>query len=312
MQNILDQNRIKRLYELGHFFNPDCKDCWNVKPEDLVKLTLKDKVVKDAIASFKDMMWYDFSYLSKLDKHTPECNGDCCETTIKLFDVPRCGHPDYDNPALLGKVGSGSFPEPCQKAGIKVHINKSRMPAVLVPKWPDIQKQVFAAYHQIGANLIEVENAADAHITVWWEVLFGSTIGMAQFNSESCSGKVWCKLDPGYTGLMFELFAHELGHNNNLNHTRGGIMNPSVIEVNPKAWNKSDPSYNTLVRYYGGEPITPDNPLPTPLELPYTKIDFNSHTRFKNAELDFPNKELRIEEITGKKHKFVLLNNAII
>jgi len=290
--NFTDYNIILQLYRLGHFWNPDNKDGWNVKESDLVKLNLKDKIVKDALLSYQDIMSL------ATDGTEPE----------DLMKIPRCGHPDYQNPHQLGAIGSGSWPEPCQKAGIKIHINKSRMPSVLAAKWPEIQRLTFAAYHKIGANLIETSNEADAHIRVWWEVLFGSTIGMAQFNSQSCSGKVWCKLDPGYTGLMFELFTHELGHNMNLQHTSGGIMNPSVIEVNPKDWNKSDPSYNTLVRYFGGEPV---NPLPSPDAILPDNVDFSLPNGIK-LNLNFKDYVLKVLYPSTRTKNFILIDNDII
>lgn len=306
------QERIRRLFDLGHFNNPNHKNSWNITINDLPKLTINDRVVKDATASFQDMMIYDFESLSyKFHGRRASCDGDFCAATIDLFEVRRCGHPDYHpqpaNNGFVGKVGSGSFPEPCQKGGIKVHINKSRMPSNLVARWVEIQNMVFNAYHNIGANLVEVLDPSEAHIRVWWEGLAGSTIGMAEFNSQSCNVNDWvfCKLDPNYTDLMFELFAHELGHNNNLNHTRGGMMNPSIIPVNPKSWNPNDPSYSTLVRYYGGEPIGP-----TPTVVTVSLI--NPPVNITNIEVDFKLYELRTKKNNELIDKYNLLSNRII
>ena len=47
---------------------------------------------------------------------------------------------------------------------------------------------------------------------------------------------------------------HELGHNAGLQHTRGGVMSPSIVHGLPSSW-KGDPSRSVLARYYGGEPI---------------------------------------------------------
>lgn len=298
MQFNTDFEKISRLYDLGHFYNPKFPETLNLSKEDLSKLTLDDKIVKEALQSFREMM---------LEPSELNLLGDS-----DLFNIPRCGYPDYENPKFLGKVGTGSFPEPCQKAGILVHINKSRMPSAIKDRWAEIQRQTFAAYHSIGANLIETDDPSKAQIRVWWEVLMGSTIGLAQFNSRSCSGWVFCKLDPGYTGLMFELFTHELGHNCNLNHTNGGIMHPSVREVNPKTWNKNDPSYNTLVRYFGGVPITPPVPPDDNQPLNKVEIDLTNNSQLSNIVVDFPNKELLVTRLGGKKSKFILMSNEII
>lgn len=301
MNLTLEQHYIKLLYDYGHFYNPEYPNNLNIKLEDLAKLSFKDKVVIDAFTSFQYMMNVDLTRLG--DKH---------ELNLNVFDIPRCGQPDYEDPKLLSKIGSGSWPEPCQKAGILVHINKARLPNVLKDKWADIQAQSFAAYHKIGANLIETDDINKAHIRVWWEVLMGSTIGLAQYNSQRCTGWVFCKLDPGYTGLMFELFTHELGHNCNLNHTRGGIMNPSVIAVNPKEWAPSDPSYKILVKYFGGDPVTPQPPPNPDDSLPQTKVDFTNHKSFKSINIDFPNNELIVEHVSGRIRKLIIVDNSLI
>lgn len=292
MHGVLSQDKIKLLYDLGHFFNPKFPDGLNIRVEDLSKLKWTDKVLQDALESFVDIMTGNLKSGESTD----------------VFEMTRCGHPDYTDPRLNKDIGSGSWPEPCQKAGIKIHINKSNMPSALTSRWPDIQKDVFAAYHKIGANLVETTNINEANVTVMWQVLAGSTIGLAEFNSQSCSDRVFCKLDPGYTGLMFELFAHELGHNMNLQHTRGGIMNPSVIEVNPKAWNTNDPSYNTLVRFFGGKPINPPNPGPE--VLPTGKLTFD--VSGSKMEVDFSKQDLKFIFNSGKVRNFVLLSNDII
>ena len=133
-------------------------------------------------------------------------------------------------------------------------------------------KLVLAAYAEVGLKLVQVTTAAEANIYQTWQVLVGSTIGLAEFNSESCSDRVFCKLDPGYTGYVASLLAHEIGHNCNLNHrSQGGIMHPSIQrDPDPFTW-KNDPSMPDLRRMSGGEPIDPPAPPPPPPPGPTPK-----------------------------------------
>jgi hypothetical protein len=303
----VEKQYIRTLFELGHFYNPATPNGHNVLVKDLDTLTLNHQLVKDAVRSFQDMGGEVFNQIClKHHGRNASFDGEFGPATNQLFNTPRCGEPDYYKPEVLGQraaIGVGSWPEPCQKAGIKIHINKSKMPSVLVSRWTDIQKKVFAAYHKIGANVVEVANANEAHITVWWEPLFGSTIGIAQFNSQSCSGKVWCKLDTGYTDMVDTLWCHELGHNMNLNHTSGGVMNSFIMRVD-ELWATTDPSYKTLVKYFGGQPVGPVEPT---LEL---KVVGQQQGTTK-VVVDFAQREVQAT-INNMIKKYVLLSNDII
>lgn len=244
-----DRELIRKVWEYGHFHNPAHPECHGVTAADIDTIPIDDPRVQTAIASFKAFMLPE----------TPNAAVD----VKALADEPRCSCPDFPPPGAA--VGSGSWPQPCQKGGVKVHIDKSRMPASLAARWPEIQKTVFAAYAEIGLKLVEHPDKATANIHVQWQVLAGSTIGLAEFNSEHCGDQVFCKLDPGYTGYVASLFAHELGHNCNLQHrSQGGIMHPSIRpDPSPFTW-KGDPSHGDLIRYFGGEPIDPPSPEPNP------------------------------------------------
>jgi hypothetical protein len=226
--------------------------------------------------------------------------GDYTRATLTQ---PRCGHPDFPDSEIRGAdsraiaealqispeeaqsvkdmhhsledskaIGSGSWPMPCQKEGVTVSYDTSRAPRGL-----DTDKLFAAnakAYADIGVRLVRHTGGGRANIRVTWEVLQGSVIGLAQFNSQRCSDSIFCKLDPGYFPNFLQvggLFQHELGHNMNLEHTRGGVMNPSITQFREIVWSPSDPSYRTLTRFFGGEPVDPvpgpgpDPPTPIPV-----------------------------------------------
>jgi hypothetical protein len=102
-----------------------------------------------------------------------------------------------------------------------------------------------------------------------------STIGLAIVPGapQACGDRVWARFAERYqpsdiVNQWARLVAHELGHNMRLQHTTGGIMNPSILSgpFTTNAW-RNDPSYGILARYFGGVPILdqPDEPnLPVP------------------------------------------------
>jgi hypothetical protein len=83
--------------------------------------------------------------------------------------------------------------------------------------------------------------------------------------------------DPSDWRLHANLGTHESeGHGFGFNHTRGGIMNASIVLVDPLTW-KGDPSWNVAARYYGGEPIDdPETPPPPPPPPPGPSVPVSS------------------------------------
>lgn len=266
---------IHRLFELGHFFNPMGPPPPPNLEENLDNLSIHDAYVVRAIASWQDMMATDMDRLSlKLHGRRAYQDGIIGPATLASFEIPRCGHPDYTREDMLGitgigKVGTGSWPEPCQKKGVSFSVAPAGQPAITRDNWPEILANVVATYNKVGVKLIPHTGSGNANIRVSWRGLAGSTIGLAEFNSRSCSDSVFCYLDTGFNANKFaimDLLCHEMGHNMNLNHTRGGIMNASLGSVSSfKGWTPDDPSWSTLVRYFGGEPVEPDVPPNPPV-----------------------------------------------
>jgi hypothetical protein len=307
-----EAGKIQRLFELGHFFNPQFPNGLNVTPKDLPKLTFKDQIVKDALLSFQEMMGVpsilvgDSGPLSNVD----------------LFDVPRCGVADYAHPEeLKGKVGTGSWPEPCQKAGVTYRVDKSNMPSKFKDTFDEkIMARVVATYGKVGLRLVPFTGTGKPNIDCDWRFLAGSTIGLTYYNNGHCSDVCPSYLDSSFApneAAMCDLITHEWGHACNLNHTRGGIMNPSLGSVSEpwQGWTPSDPSWNTLVRFFGGEPVDPlpnpnPNPDPTPVTLPVVVVP--GTMKVASLKLDFNKGELTVKELSGKETVYVVINNNII
>jgi len=302
-----DLTKLKRLFELGHFYNPLHPNGHNVKVSDLIKLTFHDQIVKDALQSFQHIM-------SGPEKE----HGELGPLTVNLFDIPRCGFPDYHPPGTRGAVGTGSWPQPCQKDGVTYSMNKSGMPSKFNTTWDTlVLKPVIDTYGKVGLRLIPFTGTTgQANIRCSFTFLPGSTIGISEFNNENCSDSVYSHLDTSFApneATEASLVCHEWGHCMNLNHTRGGIMNPSLSNQDTfEGWTPSDPSWNTLVKFFGGTPIDPvpgPGPGPTlPNPLKFDNVAGLGYT----ISIDFATKDLIVTDPSAKMKKYVILNNDII
>lgn len=236
---------------------------------DMRLLTLKDKEVIEAVRSYQDFCIYPLnSIVRRVHGRELTADGDVGPATRELFARPRCEIPDFGPGSGVDLQGSGSWPASCQKSGIKMFVDLGGCP--VRDQWPQIQADVLEAYRLIGLKVVPVSSKPGANVHVYFRSFFGGTIGLAEFNGQSCSDEVFCSMSTGYRGENRGLFKHEFGHNCNLSHTRGGTMNPYIItEPHPKAyWQPSDPSYQTLVRYFDGVPVGEPGPGPQPTPPP--------------------------------------------
>ena len=189
-------------------------------------------------------------------------DGEIGPATIAAMNAPRCGHKDY-GPTVGKAIGSGGGWAGCHGIGdfhcANVSIDSSYMPSFLTTVFDDVWKRMQAAYMDIG---LKYQIADPPNTTVSFVTRSNGWIGLAIVGqSESCSSKIWAKFLATYqpSNVLNEwttLLMHELGHNAGLDHSRGGVMNPSIVQGLAPTW-RGDPSEPILVRAYGGEPIEP-------------------------------------------------------
>lgn len=283
MSALQSQDIIEYLYSLGHFHNPDAET--GITEGDLPSLTLADPEVVTAVKSFQSFSRATLEQITAEETGVVRArvDGEVGPATEKLLTMERCGCPDYPVPgseyaAMVERAGNNqSWPHSCdpnkpQIHSIKVKIYKNRMPRFLEPHFESrVWPLVIKAYRDIGVDFVRTEGTPNIDFS--WENLQGSTIGLAIVpgGPQRCNSRIWARFDPGYhprdvINQWARLVAHELGHNMRLGHTNGGIMNPSILsgEFSEREWRK-DPSFRTLARYFGGEPIDPpSDPDPEP------------------------------------------------
>lgn len=271
-----DRTIIQLLRDYGHLGPSaatvaELSEAANVTDADLDKLTLDDVAVKQAIASFQGYMPFDMERLSlehrkapsgMLDSGTVAAFGDGAvdDAVRALFEVPRCGMPDIME---SGFGASGSWALPCRTEGVTFYVDPTNMPTTYAPVWDsEILPEVIDAYRRVGARMKQITDRNAANIFNSFPALAGSTIGLATLHAGGCGSKGFCRLDRSFRcnkEQAKELLCHEWGHNWNHNHTRGGIMAPSIGSVPKfKGW-EGDPAMSAWVRFTGGQPLPPIN-----------------------------------------------------
>jgi hypothetical protein len=278
------QDAKKWLWGRGCYWDPSRPVRYKSEAEMLADTTTTaDVIFRDALKSAQTMHQGRMNFLTETLYSEPhQVTGKLGEATQQLMQSPMCPLPDfvpppkiklsYADPDLQSAVqrmqaaGTGSWPPPCQREGVTFSVDISRQPASMRQRWAAIKLDVVRDYARLGVKLVEVAHGQRANIRISWEDLDRvgqGVIGLAEFNNESCSDSVFCKMHPGYypdDDQIRQLFEHELGHNMNLPHTSGGIMNPSITD----GWIgfvASDPSVPRLKRYFPGGPI---DDIPTP------------------------------------------------
>lgn len=267
-----DQEIIRLLFDTGHLNYPKGKGkvVFSYGETTLGTLRLNSMGVVDAIASYQDFMGQSLEPLSMAHHSRPAIvDGRIGPATRELLDMPRCGCPDYGHAhdhygePVQPAVGTGNWPR-CHDIGdfhaATVYVDESGMPSFLKPVFDEVWKRTVAAYDEIGLRFIRVDDHDDANIDFSFVNRSNGWIGLAIVGrGQSCGSQIWCRYLAKYkpsnvVGSWTELVMHELGHNCGLNHSRGGIMNPSLITGLPASWDR-DPSESILKRYYGGKPI---------------------------------------------------------
>lgn len=226
--------------------------------------------------------------------------GDDGPALQQLVDSPRCPLPDfppppnavfhYDDPDLQKAVESmqaaaanppisGPYWRGCDSQRTDVHslvigIDTKEAPSVFLANQEKILEARRACAAEIGVSVRFVINPQSMDGLQQYQVyhyIAGGVIGMNYFPSSNSCGRIPNgSMDSSYNPSNWQLHAnlgcHESeGHGFGFNHTRGGIMNPSIVLVWPLSW-KGDTGWSQVTRYYPAKPLEGEpgpNPPPT-------------------------------------------------
>lgn len=218
--------------------------------------------------------------------------------TTKGSPLARCPIPDfapppnatfhYDDPDLQAAVESmqraaaeppitGPYWRGCDSQRPGVHslvigIDIKNAPSVFLQNQEKILAARIACAAEIGVAVRFVINPTSLDGLQQLQVykgIGGSTIGLNYFPSSNSCGRIPNgSMDSGYNPSNWQLHAclgcHESeGHGFGFNHTRGGIMNPSILLVWPLSW-KGDTGWSQVTQYYPAKPLVDPTPPPPP------------------------------------------------
>jgi hypothetical protein len=282
-------------FKTGHAWNPAYPNLQNLDMTSVLKMDGNEQDAKDLIASRQasdlnaNILVAAFHGGRKI-----QYDGDIGPATLALVDVKRCPIPDfppppnasfhYDDPELQAVVESqqaaaafvGSYWKGCDPNHKDIH---SLVIGIDIrnagSNFKANQERILAARKAIAAEIgvhvkfvINPESMAGLQQYQVYRNIPGGVIGRNYFPSANSCGKIPngdmdSSYDPGDWELHVGLGTHESeGHGFGFNHTRGGIMNPSIIKT-PLTW-KNDAAWSQVKRYYPGEPLDIGTPPPPP------------------------------------------------
>lgn len=258
-----DREIIQLLFDTGHMSHPFGDRSGLAAPKAALDVPLTDPRFERALASYQDFMIECLDPLCLQHHGRPaRANGMRGPATDDLFKLPRCGCCDYGE-NVQAATGTGSW-KGCHDVGdfhaATAYIDDQYMPSFLKPVWDKVWERSAAAYAEIGLRWTRVGDRGEANTIISFERGRKSWIGLAVVGqNESCTSTIWAQFLASYNpddtvAMWTELVMHELGHNASLQHSRGGVMNPSIVRGLPASW-KDDPSEPILRRLYGGEPV---------------------------------------------------------
>lgn len=271
----------KWLWDHGHFANPAFPNALNVEEVDLPRATFEDDEVKDAVKSIQ-LLDGNFDVLcQEIHQRDGDPDGKMGPATSRLIALPRCGTPDFSRE----EAGQGSWPDcdPNSTDGansVRFYVDSSRATATQLGYLAWVKRAAQECCAEAGLRVRYVDNPGEAELRIVFGPIRGNVIGFFNILQQAiCHQVLEGELDTGYNPeryLFALLFIHEaLGHGIGHEHTRKGIMNPSIMmtPATPAGWpsykidgSVGNTAWERMVEWFGGvrvpiiigDPIDPD------------------------------------------------------
>lgn len=310
--------RLLWAYRYGHAWNPAYPNLQNLDEGRVAMMNGSEADAKDLIASWQQLDLNVERLVTAFHGRELHPDGHVGPASEAVMAMRRCAMPDYAPPANARfryanpelqkavescqryaeayKGGSGSWPLPgCDPSRRDVHSTRVNIDTSsasthqkgILKEATGYTEKCEAEFGQAVRHVFD-GNKEECETDCRFQSIPGSVIGFCYFPEPgTCAQTVTCRIDNGFNPsaiTLANLLTHEYkGHGDGLQHTRGGIMNPSIITINPMTW-KGDPHEATKRRYFGGEPVPPLNPSPQPQPAPPSgELRFRGHFV---AELD--------------------------
>jgi hypothetical protein len=296
-------DRLVWAYRFGHAWNPDPRfaNLRNLDEGRVRKMDGSERDAKALIASWQQLDINVSRLVAAFHGRELEADGDVGPASEAVMRMARCAMPDYapppeasfhyDDPELQKAVesyqqfaeeykgGNGSWPKGCDPNvanyhSVVVRLDSSSASTHQKGILKDVLKMVEDTEAEIGQSVRHVVDGSytNPQHDVKFQYIAGGVIGFAYFPTpNTCQQTVTARIDNSFnasTPVLAELLTHEYkGHSDGLEHSRGGIMNPSIGNPSVRASWKGDPHQQTKFRYFGGVAI-PSGPSPNPPPVP--------------------------------------------
>lgn len=301
------RERAQWLYQFGHAWGGQFANLANIDAGRAALMDGSEADYRDMVRSFQQLDANIAAMVGKLHGRELIDDGHVGPATDAVFQFQRCAMPDfapppgasfhYGDPELQAAVesyqryaqslkseagyigGSGSWPKGCDPNQPNVHsvvvgINTSNASSHQKGIMADVLRYVEETEAEMGQSVRHVldGSVSQPQHDVRFQFIAGGVIGFAYFpDPNTCNQTVTARIDNSFDArlpVLAELLTHEYkGHSDGLEHTRGGIMNPSIGSPSQRASWKGDPHERTKTRYFGGVAI-PATPTPIPIPTP--------------------------------------------
>ena len=297
--------RLAWLFFFGHAYNPKYPNLQNIDEGRVALMDGSEEDARQLVQSFQELDVNVSRLVAAFHGRELDPDGSVGPATMGVMAFRRCAMPDYappptasfhyEDPDLQAAVesyqrfaeagyvgGTGSWPKGCDPQHKDVHsvvvgIDTSNASTYQKGIMDDVLRYVEETEAEIGQSVRHVRDGSFSkpQHEVKFQFIAGGVIGFAYFpDPNTCNQTVTARIDNSFDArlpVLAELLTHEYkGHSDGLEHSRGGVMNPSIGSPTERATWKGDPHEKTKTKYFGGVAIPTTTPPTTPPTIPPT------------------------------------------